>query len=34
MTLAKENYQALFKDKSQVPAEFNKVAKKYDTATF
>jgi ubiquinone/menaquinone biosynthesis methyltransferase len=34
MTLAKVNYQALFKDKSQVPAEFNRVAKKYDTATF
>ena len=34
MTSAKINYQALFKDKSKVPAEFNKVAKKYDTATF
>ncbi len=34
MTSAKVNYQALFKDKSQVPEEFNKVAKKYDTATF
>jgi ubiquinone/menaquinone biosynthesis methyltransferase len=34
MTLAKANYQELFNDKTQVPAEFNKVAKKYDTATF
>ena len=34
MTSAKVNYQSLFKDKSKVPAEFNKVAKKYDTATF
>ncbi|MGB5893781.1 MAG: class I SAM-dependent methyltransferase [Ignavibacteriaceae bacterium] len=34
MTSAKINYHALFKDKSKVPAEFNKVAKKYDTATF
>ena len=34
MTTVKVNYQALFKDKSQVPAEFNRVAKKYDTATF
>jgi ubiquinone/menaquinone biosynthesis methyltransferase len=34
MTLAKVNYQTLFNNKKQVPAEFNKVAKKYDTATF
>jgi len=34
MTSAKVNYQALFNNKSQVPFEFNRVAKKYDTATF
>jgi len=34
MTITKVNHQVLFNDKTQVPAEFNKVAKKYDAATF